>query len=211
MTVSPQLVLQAYRVGVFPMAEHRNDPDIFWVDPRHRGIIPLDRFRISKSLARTLRKDRYEVTLDRDFAGVMHACADRPETWINAEILGLYAALHEQGHAHSLEVWQDGELAGGVYGVAFGAVYCGESMFSRRRDGSKIALAWLVDHLKTTGFQLFDTQFLTPHLASLGGVEITRSEYQDRLATAAAASADFLGAPLPASGQDVVQRNTQTS
>ncbi|SFE63584.1 leucyl/phenylalanyl-tRNA--protein transferase [Roseivivax sediminis] len=211
MTVSPDLVLQAYRVGVFPMAEHRNDPEIFWVDPRHRGILPLDGFHVSRSLARTLRRNRYEVTLDRDFEGVMSACADRPETWINEEITALYAALHARGDAHSLEVWQDGALAGGVYGVTFDAVFCGESMFSRIRDGSKIALAWLVDHLNRAGFRLFDTQFLTAHLASLGGVEIPRADYHARLKEAMAQSADFHAVPLAASGQDVVQRITQTS
>ncbi len=212
MTVSPDLVLQAYRVGVFPMAEHRNDPDIFWVDPRHRGIIPLDGFHISRSLARTLRRDRYRVSLDGDFEAVMRACADREETWINAEIIGLYTELHTRGAAHSLEVRDlEGELIGGVYGVAIGAAFCGESMFSRARDGSKIALAWLVDHLRRAGFRLFDTQFLTDHLASLGGVEIPRRDYQRLLAAALETEADFHALPLAASGQDVVQRNTQTS
>ena len=151
------------------------------------------------------------MTVDADFQGVIDACADRDETWINAEIRRLYTALHRMGHAHSLEVWMDGELAGGIYGVTLGAAFFGESMFSRRRDGSKIALAWLVDRLRQAGFVLFDTQFLTPHLASLGGVEISRAEYHRRLAEALARHADFTAPPLPASGQVVVQRNTQTS
>lgn len=212
MSISPDLVLQAYRVGVFPMAEHRNDPEIFWVDPRHRGIIPLDGFHLSRSLARTLRRDRYGVTLDTAFERVMRACADRDETWINEGIIALYTALHRRGHAHSLEVWDsEGQLAGGVYGVALGRAFCGESMFSIMRDGSKIALAWLVDHLRRAGFTLFDTQFITDHLASLGGIEIPRRDYLALLSEALREEADFNGAPLAASGQEVVQRITQTS
>ncbi len=209
--LTPALVLRAYAVGLFPMAERREDEEIFWVDPRRRGVIPLDGLRISRSLARRLRRDDYSVTVDADFEGVIDACADRDETWINAEIRRLYTALHRLGHAHSLEVWMDGELAGGIYGVTLGAAFFGESMFSLRRDGSKIALAWLVDRLRQAGFVLFDTQFLTPHLASLGGVEISRTEYHRKLAEALARHADFTAPPLPASGQLVVQRNTQTS
>ena len=211
MTVTPDLLLHAYRAGIFPMAETRDDPEIFWVDPRRRGIMPLDGFHISRSLARRLRRDDYTVTTDQDFAGVIDACADRDETWINEEIRGLYLALHETGHAHSLEVWMDGQLAGGVYGVMLGGAYCGESMFSRRTDASKIALAWLVDLLRRAGFILFDTQFVTPHLARLGGVEITRSDYRRRLSDALEVEADLRAVPLAASGHDVVQRNTQTS
>jgi leucyl/phenylalanyl-tRNA--protein transferase len=210
-SITPQLVLQAYRVGVFPMAEHRDDPDIFWVDPRLRGIIPLDGFHISRSLARTLRQDRVSVSVNRAFADVMEGCAEREDTWINDQIVDLYRDLHASGHAHSLEIWNGSELVGGVYGVAVGGAFCGESMFSRRRDASKIALAWLVDHLRRTGFVLFDTQFLTEHLASLGGIEIPRRDYHARLAEALTHDADFNALPLPASGQEVVQRNTQTS
>ena len=211
MSVSPELILQAYRVGVFPMAESRDDPDIFWVDPKFRGIIPLDRFHISRSLARVLRRDHFSVTIDRDFAGVMRGCADRAETWINDEIHRVYAALHHSGDAHSLEVWKGDVLVGGVYGVALGGAFCGESMFSRERDASKVALAWLVDHLKRAGFVLFDTQFVTPHLASLGGEEISRAAYQLRLQDALSVEARFADTPLSASGQEVVQRSTQTS
>lgn len=211
MTVTPELLLQAYRAGVFPMAEHRDDPEMFWVDPRKRGVFPLDGFRISRSLAKTLRRDTYRVTLNTAFGDVIDACADRSETWINHDIRVLYEELHHQGHAHSLEVWADDRLIGGVYGVAVGGAFCGESMFSRRRDASKIALAWLVDLLRRTGFVLFDTQFLTHHLASLGAIEITRAEYRAHLAQALQITADITSAPLAASGQDVVQRNTQTS
>ncbi|MBO6885388.1 MAG: leucyl/phenylalanyl-tRNA--protein transferase [Marivita sp.] len=211
MTVTPELLLQAYRAGVFPMAEHRDDPEMFWVDPRKRGVFPLDGFRISRSLAKTLRRDAYRVTLNTAFVDVIDACADRSETWINHDIRVLYEELHHQGHAHSLEVWADDRLIGGVYGVAVGGAFCGESMFSRQRDASKIALAWLVDLLRRTGFVLFDTQFLTHHLASLGAIEITRAEYRAHLAQALQITAEITSAPLAASGQDVVQRNTQTS
>jgi len=209
--LTPELLLHAYSLGLFPMAEHRDDPEIFWVDPRRRGIIPLDGFHISRSLARRIRRGDYRVTVNADFAGVMAACAERKETWINAEIRRLYESLHRMGRAHSLEIWIDGILAGGVYGVTLGAAYFGESMFSRRTDASKIALAYLVDRLRLAGFRLFDTQFLTAHLASLGGVEIKRAEYQRRLRDAVQHSADFTAPPLPASPQEVVQRNTQTS
>jgi leucyl/phenylalanyl-tRNA--protein transferase len=211
MTVTPELLLQAYRVGVFPMAEHRDDPEMFWVDPRRRGVFPLDGFHISRSLAKTLRRDAYEVTLNAAFGDVIDACADRSETWINQDIRMLYTDLHDMGHAHSIEVWMQDRLVGGVYGVAVGGAFCGESMFSRERDASKIALAWLVDLLRRTGFVLFDTQFLTHHLASLGAIEITRAEYRAHLAQALLVDADITRAPLAASGQDVVQRNTQTS
>jgi leucyl/phenylalanyl-tRNA--protein transferase len=211
MTVTPELLLHAYRSGIFPMAERHDDPEIFWVDPRRRGIIPLDGFRISRSLARRLRRADYTVTRDRAFDAVVDACADRSETWINQEIRLLFSDLHARGQAHSLEVWMDGALAGGVYGVAVGGCFCGESMFSHRRDGSKIALAWLIDLLRRSGFTLFDTQFLTAHLATLGAVEITRAEYRRRLAEALSRDADIRSAPLAASGYDVVQRNTQTS
>ncbi|SHI05236.1 leucyl/phenylalanyl-tRNA--protein transferase [Marivita hallyeonensis] len=211
MTVTPELLLEAYRAGVFPMAEHRDDPEVFWVDPRKRGVFPLDGFHISRSLAKTLRRDNYTVTRNQAFAAVIDACADRSETWINQDIHRLYQELHRRGAAHSLEVWDGDALIGGIYGVTVGSAFCGESMFSRRRDGSKIALAWLVDLLKRSGFTLFDTQFLTNHLASLGAIEITRAEYRRRLADALQREADFNAAPLASSGQEVVQRNTQTS
>ncbi len=210
-TITTELLLHAYRSGVFPMAESRDDPDIFWVDPRRRGVIPLDGFHISRSLARRLRRDAYRVTLNTDFEAVLDACADRSETWINAQIRALYVQLHREGDAHALEVWMDGALAGGVYGVAVGRAFCGESMFSRRTDASKIALAWLVDLLRRAGFTLFDTQFLTDHLASLGGQEIPRAVYHARLAHALEGAADITAVPLARSGQEVVQRNTQTS
>ena len=211
MSMTPELLLHAYRSGIFPMAETRDDPDIFWVDPRWRGIFPLDGFHISRSLARRLRRDDYEVTLNAAFERVIDGCADRDETWINAEIRALYTELHREGQAHSIEVWMEGELVGGVYGVAIGSAFCGESMFSTRTDASKIALAWLVDLLRRAGFTLFDTQFVTPHLASLGGIEISRTAYRTLLAEALERQADLAATPLAASGQEVVQRSTQTS
>ena len=182
--LTPELLLAAYAQGVFPMAESRDDPEVFWVDPRRRGIFPLEGFRISRSLARTLRRGTFRVTFDADFVGVVQGCADREETWISEPIAALYAELHRMGHAHSVEVWEDERLVGGVYGVVLGAAFFGESMFSRRTDASKVALAHLVERLRAGGFALFDTQFLTPHLTSLGAIEISRLEYRHRLAKA---------------------------
>lgn len=213
MPESPQLtcelLLYAYANGVFPMSEGRDDPDIFWVDPRMRGVVPLDGFRISRSLARTMRRGHFTVTIDAAFDDVVRGCADRDETWINDTIFDLYGALFRRGDAHSVEVWQDGALVGGVYGVVIGAAFFGESMFSRATDASKVALAYLVDILRRGDFKLFDTQFITPHLASLGAIEIPRATYRKELAAAIAAPARFAG-PVP-SAQDVIQRNAQTS
>jgi len=189
--ITPDLLLRAYAMGVFPMAESAADPVIHWVDPRRRGVFPLGGFHISRSLRRSLLRDDYHVTVNTDFTGTLRACADRDETWINAEIFALYQSLHAQGHAHSLEVWQDDALIGGVYGVVLGAAFFGESMFSRRTDASKIALAWLIHRLRAGGFALFDTQFLTPHLASLGAVEIPRAEYHRQLDAALRRPATF--------------------
>lgn len=189
--ITAEILLLAYRMGVFPMAEARDDPEIHWIDPRRRGIFPLDGFHISRSLAKTLRRADYRVTVDTAFDQVVAACAERDETWINSTIFDLYRELHDMGFAHSLEVHGEEGLIGGVYGVAIGAAFFGESMFSRRRDGSKIALAWLVHRLRAGGFQLFDTQFLTPHLSSLGAVEISRAEYHKRLEAALATPAKF--------------------
>lgn len=209
--LTPDLLLAAYAAGIFPMAESREAEEIFWVDPPLRGVFPLDGFHISRTLRRVILSGRFRITTDRNFAGVVAGCAERAETWINAEILALYTALHRQGHAHSLEVWEDDALVGGVYGVAIGAAFFGESMFSRRTDASKVALAWLVHRLRAGGFSLFDTQFLTPHLASLGAVEIARADYHDRLAAAIRAEANFDRQGAVPDAQSVVQRSTQTS
>jgi len=209
--LTPDLLLQAYRLGVFPMSESRDDPEIFWVDPKRRGILPLNGFRISRSLARSLRRGHFQITFNTAFADVVLACANREETWINDTIFSLYVALHAQGDAQSVEVWQNGALVGGAYGVTIGAAFFGESMFSTVTDASKVALAYLVDHLNRSGFTLLDTQFITDHLASLGGLEIPRAAYHARLSSALARRADFrkdIAVPAP---YDVIQRNAQTS
>jgi leucyl/phenylalanyl-tRNA---protein transferase len=189
--ITPDLLLRAYAMGVFPMAETRDSTEIHWIDPRRRGVFDLDAFHISRSLAKTLRSGQFQISTDQDFDGVVAGCADRPETWINAEIFTLYKALFQTGHAHSLEVCENGALVGGVYGVTLGAAFFGESMFSRRTNASKVALAHLVQILRAGGYKLFDTQFLTPHLASLGAVGITRAAYQTRLKAALATQARF--------------------
>ena len=179
--LDPDLLLRAYTVGVFPMADSRRAKDIFWVEPKKRGILPLDGFHLSRSLAKTIRSGRFRVTADRAFCDVVHGCAeptpDRPDTWINPEIERAYAALHERGHAHSIECWQGDALVGGLYGVKLAGAFFGESMFSRARDASKVALAYLVARLKVGGFKLLDRQFITDHLASLGAIEIDRDHY----------------------------------
>lgn len=189
--ITPDLLLSAYSIGLFPMAEERDSPELHWVEPERRGVFPLDGLAVSRSLARTLRADRFEVVADRAFAQTMEACAAREKTWINDEIVSLYGALHAQGRAHSIEVREAGELVGGLYGVSLGAGFFGESMFHRTRDASKVALVHLVARLRLGGYRLLDTQFLTPHLASLGAIEISRGEYRRRLAAAIAASAVF--------------------
>jgi leucyl/phenylalanyl-tRNA--protein transferase len=182
--LDPRLLLQGYATGIFPMADSREADELFWVEPRNRAIIPLDRFHVSRSLRRTLRSGRFSVTHDRDFAGVIAACADREETWINAELEHAMIALHGSGHAHSVEVWEEESLVGGLYGVKLGRAFFGESMFSRRTDASKVALAWLVARLKAGNFTLLDCQFMTEHLASLGAVSIPRESYVALLSAA---------------------------
>lgn len=210
--ITAELLLRAYTMGIFPMAEGRDNPEVHWVDPRRRGVFPLDGFRISRSLCRALGRDDYRVTVDANFHGVVQGCADRAETWINAGIEAVYLDLHRAGFAHSVEVRAlDGALIGGVYGVTIGAAFFGESMFSRRRDASKIALAWLVHRLRAGGFQLFDTQFLTSHLASLGAVEIPRDDYHRRLDAALAKQATFTPTGYAPDAYSVRHCKTQTS
>ena len=209
--LSPDLLLQAYRIGLFPMSESQHDPEIFWVNPKRRGLLPLDGFHISRSLARTMRRNVFTLTANTAFDAVVGGCAARESTWINGTIRDLYHALHDRGDAHSVEVWSDGALAGGVYGVSIGGAFFGESMFSRRTDASKVALACLVDRLRTRGFALFDTQFLTDHLARLGGIEVPQDRYISALDQAVGIDADFGPAGAMPSPQAVVQRSTQTS
>jgi leucyl/phenylalanyl-tRNA--protein transferase len=208
--LTPELLLHGYAIGIFPMAESRGGSEVFWVDPRLRGIMPLEGFRISRSLAKSMRRTPFTTSFNRAFGAVVSHCADREETWINDEIEALYNQLHAGGDAHSVEVWEEDRLVGGVYGVTLGRAFFGESMFSRRTDASKMALAALVERLRRAGFVLFDTQFITDHLASLGAVEIPRRSYQARLADALKGEADFT-APEALSLQEVLQRMTQTS
>ena len=186
--LTPEVLLRAYAEGLFPMAERRGDPTLYWVSPEKRGVIPLNHFHVPHRLARTVRSGRFTITSDKAFQEVILACAapapGREETWINSEILRLYIALHAGGHAHSIECWQAGELAGGLYGVRLGAAFFGESMFSRARDASKVALVHLVEGLRRGGFMLLDTQFITPHLARFGAIEIPREHYLAKLAEA---------------------------
>lgn len=191
MRLTAELIVRAYASGVFPMAESAGDPEIHWFEPRLRGILPLDNFHVSRSLLRARRRGDFRFSCDTDFAGVMAACADRPVTWINAPIADVFTELHRQGLAHSIEVRQpDGALAGGLYGLALGGAFFAESMVSRVTDGSKLALAELVARLRLGGFRLLDTQYLTPHLASLGGVEIPRRRYRQVLTEALLAPSD---------------------
>ena len=209
--ITPSLILRAYANGVFPMSEGAGSDDIFWVDPKFRGIIPLDSFHVSKSKRRCARKGGFDVSVNSDFQGTVAACADRPETWINTEISDLYQTLHRLGYAHSVEVRQDERLVGGVYGVSIGGAFFGESMFSKETNMSKIALIWLVARLKAGGYTLFDTQFITDHLASLGGIEIPRAAYHKLLSEALLVQSDFFGLPPDADADQVLHLSTQTS
>lgn len=203
--IDPDLLIRAYAVGVFPMADSRRAREVFWVEPRKRGILPLDGFRLSRSLAKRLRSDIYRVTVDTAFADVVAACAApgprRTETWINGEIERAYGALFDRGYAHSIECWQGDHLVGGLYGVRLGAAFFGESMFSRARDASKVALAYLVARLKVGGFTLLDCQFITDHLASMGAIEIDRADYSGLLdaAVGLGGGAGAAGVALPSS------------
>lgn len=204
--IDAELLLLAYRSGVFPMADNRDDPEVFWVEPRRRAILPLDGFHCSSSLARTLRRGKFRVTCNAAFDAVIAACAeaapDRAETWISGRIAASYRDLHRLGHAHSIECWHGENLVGGLYGVGFDRVFCGESMFSRVPDASKVALAWLVAALRRGGASLLDCQFMTTHLASLGAAEISQKRYvallREAQATGAAGGAAGVGAALGA-------------
>ncbi len=209
--VTPELVLRAYAAGVFPMADNAGADEIFWVDPRKRGILPLHRFHLSRSLRKRILRGGYRIRVDHAFEAVVDACAAREETWINDTIRGLYIGLHRIGHAHSVEAWIDGELAGGLYGVRLGGAFFGESMFSHARDASKIALAYLVARLKAGGFTLLDTQFTTPHLEALGARTVPKAHYHALLDRAVGAQADFYSLAVGASPEEVVQLITQTS
>ncbi len=198
--LEPHLLLRGYAAGIFPMADSRGAPEIFWVEPRSRAILPLDRFHLSRSLARRVRSGRFEVSRDRAFGRVLAACAERRETWINQQIERATLGLHAAGHAHSIETWLDGQLVGGLYGVKLGGAFFGESMFSSETDASKVALAWLVARLRVGDYSLLDCQFITDHLASLGAVTVARERYV-RLLGSALASGSAEGAGVTAAGE----------
>ena len=214
--LTPALLLRAYAAGIFPMAESAEDPELFWIDPEKRGILPLERFHLPRRLRRTLRARGIAVVCNADFDAVIRACGEatkeRPKTWINDSIIELYSALHRQGFAHSVEVRRNGALVGGLYGVTLGGAFFGESMFTRATDASKLALAHLVARLRIGGFELLDTQFLTEHLARFGAIEISRAAYRRRLEKALAAPAYFPLEPLDgAAVLSVLQSSTLTS
>jgi leucyl/phenylalanyl-tRNA--protein transferase len=198
--LTPDLLLRAYAAGIFPMADSAEDPEIFWVDPERRGIIPLNRFHVPSRLARTIRSDRYIVLADRDFEAVIDGCAEpqpgRSRTWINRRIRSLYLGLYRVGHCHTVEAYEGDELVGGLYGVSLGRTFFGESMFHRARDASKVALVHLVARLRAGGFRLLDTQFVTDHLKTFGAVEVPRKQYHKQLAEALVGEADFAALPL---------------
>jgi leucyl/phenylalanyl-tRNA---protein transferase len=216
--LTPELLLCAYASGLFPMANDRHDPTIHWIEPRRRGVLPLDRFHEPRSLRKLLRRGRFEVRIDTAFEDVIEACAEprqeRPRTWLNDELIALYCALFALGYAHSVEIWLDDRLVGGLYGVSIGAAFFGESMFSLERDASKVALVALVERLRAGGYQLLDTQFVTDHLRRFGAIEISRERYRRQLKAALETPAVFYsdgGAVLSASPWSSLRGSTGSS
>jgi len=211
-TLTADLMLGAYASGIFPMAENRRSTEVFWLDPKRRGVFPLEDFHLSRSLQRKMRRGGYVTQINGDFSSVVDACADREETWINPMLRGIYLELHRTEHAHSFEIrGEDGALWGAVFGLTIGGAWFGESMVSLVTDGSKLALAHLIDHLRRTGFVLFDTQFLTPHLASLGAREIRRAQYHRLLDVALERPASILACAPESDPAHVLHRMTHTS
>lgn len=206
--ITPQVLLKAYTCGIFPMAESADDPALFWIEPQQRGVLPLEGVHIPKRLARTIRQGTFEVRIDTDFEGVIAGCAasrpGRRSTWINPKIRSLYRDLFEMGYCHTVETWKDGQLVGGLYGVALAGAYFGESMFSTERDASKVALAYLCARLLYGGFSLLDTQFVTEHLRQFGTIEIERAEFHVRLEKALELRGDFLALPKEAPGDQIL-------
>lgn len=213
-TITPEVLLKAYACGIFPMAESADDPGLYWVEPERRGIIPLDGLTVSSRLARTVKSGRFDIRMDHDFDAVIDGCAapaeGRHSTWINARIRRLYGALFRMGHCHTVEAWRDGRLVGGLYGVSLGGAFFGESMFHRETDASKVALVHLVARLKADGFVLLDTQFVTPHLATLGAVEVPRNRYQRLLEAALHVPACWKPVPMPPVAALGTSRTDQT-
>ncbi|MCG6203510.1 leucyl/phenylalanyl-tRNA--protein transferase [Rhodopseudomonas sp. HC1] len=208
--ITPEMLLRAYACGIFPMAESIDDPTLFWVEPEMRGIIPLGGLRVPSRLARTVRSDAFTVTVDRAFKAVIDGCAEpqpgREDTWINRRIRELYIGLHDIGHCHSVEVWQNDDLVGGLYGVSLGRAFFGESMFHRARDASKVALVHLVARLLAGGYELLDTQFVTEHLRSFGAIEVPRQRYRSLLddALGSIAAFDALAIDRPVTGAEAL-------
>ena len=213
--ITPEVLLKAYAIGVFPMADSATDPGLFWVEPEQRGLLPLDAFHLPRRLAQTIRGGRFDIRIDTDFEGVIVGCAEpapgRRKTWINDRIHDLYAQLFALGHCHTVETWNDGSLVGGLYGIALGGVFFGESMFSTESDASKIALVYLVARLKYAGFTLLDIQFLTKHLQSFGAIEVDRDDYQERLTEALSGTRDFNRMAGGGTSDEVLQLVSQTS
>ncbi len=206
--ITPQVLLKAYSCGIFPMAESADDPALYWIEPQHRGILPLDRIHIPRRLARTIRTAPVVVRIDTDFEGVISGCASsrpgRRSTWINARIRSLYRELFDLGHCHTVEVWADGKLVGGLYGVALGSAFFGESMFSTERDVSKIALVHLAARLLAGRFKLLDTQFVTDHLKQFGTIEVERGAFQNLLSEAMIGRGDFMAMPVTTSPEQIL-------
>ncbi|MBA4173756.1 MAG: leucyl/phenylalanyl-tRNA--protein transferase [Hyphomicrobium sp.] len=206
--ITPQVLLKAYSCGIFPMAESADDPALYWIEPQHRGILPLDRIHIPRRLARTIRSTPVDVRIDTDFEGVIAGCAGsrpgRRSTWINARIRSLYRELFDLGHCHTVEVWADGKLVGGLYGVALGSAFFGESMFSTERDVSKIALVHLAARLLAGRFKLLDTQFVTDHLKQFGTIEVERGAFQNLLSEAMIGRGDFMAMPVTTSPEQIL-------
>ncbi len=209
--ITPEVLLKAYACGIFPMAESAEDTALYWIEPEWRGVLPLDRFHIPARLARTVRSQRFAVTVNRDFEAVLEGCAapkpGRGRTWINSRIRALYSKLHERGHCHSVEVYEDDKLVGGLYGVSLARAFFGESMFHHARDASKVALVHLVARLRAGGFKLLDTQFVTDHLKTFGAIEISRRQYHKQLEAALVGEGDFMALPIdqPLSGAEALR------
>ncbi len=215
MNINEETLLKSYSMGVFPMSENFDDPNIYWINPKKRGIIPLKKFKISKTLKKEIKKKKFKITINKNFKKVIYNCAKktdkRPTTWINKEIIELYSSLHDINHAHSIEAWFDNKLVGGLYGVSLGSVFFGESMFSLMSNASKICLVYLIAILKIKEFSLLDTQFINPYLKSLGAIEIPRDEYLQLLSKSLTKTINFKKKVSQSSIYETIQSMTQTS
>ena len=215
MSINEEAILKGYSLGIFPMSESYDDPNIYWINPKKRGVIPIDTFKISKSLKKEIKKNKFKIKVNENFRKVIENCArktkDRPTTWINKEIIELYTSLHKIGHAHSVESWLGNKLVGGLYGVSMGSAFFGESMFSAMSNASKICLVYLIANLKIKGFILLDTQFINPYLKKMGAIEISRKKYLKILGNSLKKNINFSKKISQSSIYDVIQSMTQTS